>query len=67
MSKVLWGSEIYFSLTLLQVAIAKSLGLLALRMSDAVVVPLNTTQYALELDDYLDVYVSTPPFTLINV
>ncbi|KAF9534773.1 hypothetical protein CPB83DRAFT_842921 [Crepidotus variabilis] len=35
------------------VAIAKHLGLLALRLSDALVLPLNTTQYSLELEDYL--------------
>ncbi|KAJ7572529.1 Zn-dependent exopeptidase [Mycena floridula] len=36
------------------VAVAKHLGLLALRITDTIVLPLNTTQYALELDDYLD-------------
>ncbi|KAL6305814.1 hypothetical protein BKA93DRAFT_824614 [Sparassis latifolia] len=35
------------------VAVAKHLGLSALRIADAIVLPLNTTQYALELDDYL--------------
>ncbi|KAG6857098.1 hypothetical protein H0H87_009659 [Tephrocybe sp. NHM501043] len=34
------------------VAVAKHLGLLALRLTDSFIVPLNTTQYALELDDY---------------
>ncbi|KAG6866447.1 hypothetical protein C0991_003965 [Blastosporella zonata] len=34
------------------VVVAKHLGLLALRLIDSFVVPLNTTQYALELDDY---------------
>ena len=38
-----------------QAAVAKHLGLLALRLADSIIVPLNTTQYALELDDYLDV------------
>ena len=38
-------------------AIAKLLGLLTLRLSDSIILPLNTTQYALELDDYLDTYV----------
>ena len=38
----------------IQVAVAKHLGLMALRLSDAIVLPLNTTQYALELDNYLD-------------
>jgi len=37
-----------------QVAIAKHMGLLLLRLSDSIVVPMNTTQYAFELDDYLD-------------
>ncbi|TFK43668.1 hypothetical protein BDQ12DRAFT_675361 [Crucibulum laeve] len=36
------------------VAVAKHLGLLGLRLIDSIVLPLNTTQYALELDDYLD-------------
>jgi N-acetylated-alpha-linked acidic dipeptidase len=37
-----------------QVAVAKHLGLLALRLSDSIVVPLNTTHYAHELGNYLD-------------
>ncbi|EAU84674.2 vacuolar protein sorting-associated protein 70 [Coprinopsis cinerea okayama7 len=40
------------------VAIAKHLGLLGLRLADSIIIPLNTTQYALELDDYLDKVVS---------
>lgn len=44
-------------IVLLQVAIAKNLGLLTLRIADAITLPLNTTQYSLELDDYLDAYV----------
>ncbi|KAG6821633.1 hypothetical protein H0H93_000142 [Arthromyces matolae] len=36
------------------VAVSKHLGLLALRLADSLVVPMNTTQYALELDEYLD-------------
>ncbi|KAF8812309.1 Zn-dependent exopeptidase [Phlegmacium glaucopus] len=36
------------------VAIAKNMGLLALRVADSIILPLNTTQYALELDEYLD-------------
>ncbi|KAL5527109.1 hypothetical protein ACEPAG_5900 [Sanghuangporus baumii] len=36
------------------VAVAKNLGLLALRIANAITLPLNTTQYSLELDDYLD-------------
>ncbi|KAJ4494602.1 hypothetical protein C8J55DRAFT_497082 [Lentinula edodes] len=36
------------------VAIAQHLGLLVLRLTDSIVIPLNTTQYALELDGYLD-------------
>ncbi|KAF5388129.1 hypothetical protein D9615_000480 [Tricholomella constricta] len=35
------------------VTVAKHLGLLALRLTDSIIVPLNTTQYAFELDDYL--------------
>lgn len=37
-----------------QVAVAKHLGLMGLRMADSLLVPLNTTQYSLELTDYLD-------------
>ena len=36
------------------VAVAKHLGLQALRLADAIVLPLNTTHYALELEAYLD-------------
>ncbi|KAF7967266.1 hypothetical protein HWV62_35015 [Athelia sp. TMB] len=36
------------------VAVAKQLGLQLLRMADAVVLPLNTTHYAFELENYLD-------------
>ncbi|KAI9056503.1 Zn-dependent exopeptidase [Trametes sanguinea] len=35
------------------VAVAKHLGLVALRLIDAIILPLNTTHYSLELDDYL--------------
>lgn len=41
----------------LKVAVAQYLGLLGLRLVDSIVVPLNTTQYSLELDDYLDEWV----------
>ncbi|TFK55577.1 Zn-dependent exopeptidase [Heliocybe sulcata] len=37
------------------IAVAKHLGLMTLRLADAIVLPLNTTQYAYELDSYLDV------------
>lgn len=33
---------------------------MALRLADAIVLPLNTTQYALELHSYLDEYVCSP-------
>ncbi|KZT29249.1 Zn-dependent exopeptidase [Neolentinus lepideus HHB14362 ss-1] len=36
------------------VAVAKHLGLLTLRLADAIILPLNTTQYAFELGTYLD-------------
>ncbi|CCM00672.1 uncharacterized protein FIBRA_02711 [Fibroporia radiculosa] len=36
------------------VAAARHMGLTALRIIDAIIIPLNTTQYALELDTYLD-------------
>ncbi|KAJ6539641.1 hypothetical protein B0H19DRAFT_367906 [Mycena capillaripes] len=35
-------------------AVAKHLGLMLLRLTDSIIVPLNTTQYALELHNYLD-------------
>jgi len=40
--------------TCYQVAVAQHLGLLTLRLADSIILPLNTTQYALELDSYLD-------------
>ncbi|KAF8969506.1 hypothetical protein BDZ97DRAFT_2055919 [Flammula alnicola] len=43
------------------VAIAKYLGLLGLRITDSIVLPINTTQYSLELDDYLDEVESLVP------
>jgi N-acetylated-alpha-linked acidic dipeptidase len=36
------------------VAVAKHLGLMALSLTDSIILPLNTTQYAFELDAYLD-------------
>ncbi|KIM91172.1 hypothetical protein PILCRDRAFT_1366 [Piloderma croceum F 1598] len=36
------------------VAVARHLGLLILRLTDAIILPLNTTQYVLELHQYLD-------------
>ncbi|KAL0562750.1 Vacuolar protein sorting-associated protein 70, partial [Marasmius crinis-equi] len=36
------------------VAVARHLGLMALRLTDTVIVPLNTTQYAFELGEYAD-------------
>ncbi|EIN10533.1 Zn-dependent exopeptidase [Punctularia strigosozonata HHB-11173 SS5] len=36
------------------VAVSKHLGLLALRVIDSIILPLNTTQYVLELHSYLD-------------
>jgi N-acetylated-alpha-linked acidic dipeptidase len=36
------------------VAIAKHLGLQALRLADSIILPLNTTHYAHELDSYVD-------------
>ncbi|KIK69969.1 hypothetical protein GYMLUDRAFT_212939 [Collybiopsis luxurians FD-317 M1] len=35
-------------------AVAKHLGLLTLRVTDSIIIPLNTTQYAYELHEYLD-------------
>ncbi|KAJ7284142.1 hypothetical protein C8J57DRAFT_1678057 [Mycena rebaudengoi] len=34
--------------------VAKHLGLMLLRLTDSIILPLNTTQYGLELHDYLD-------------
>ncbi|KAH7104350.1 Zn-dependent exopeptidase [Auriculariales sp. MPI-PUGE-AT-0066] len=36
------------------VAVARFLGTVALKISDAIILPINTTQYALQLDKYLD-------------
>ncbi|KAF5360315.1 hypothetical protein D9758_009125 [Tetrapyrgos nigripes] len=36
------------------VAVAKYLGLVALRLADPIVLPLNTTHYSFELENYLD-------------
>ncbi|OCH94335.1 Zn-dependent exopeptidase [Obba rivulosa] len=36
------------------VAVAQHLGLVGLRLIDAIVLPLNTTQYSFELEDYLN-------------
>ena len=36
-------------------AVAKHLGVVALRLADSIILPLNTTHYAYELDSYLDV------------
>ncbi|RDX41174.1 Zn-dependent exopeptidase [Lentinus brumalis] len=36
------------------VAVAKHLGLVTLRLADSIILPLNTTHYALELHKYLD-------------
>ncbi|KAF5340153.1 hypothetical protein D9758_016846 [Tetrapyrgos nigripes] len=41
-------------------AIAKHLGLMSLRLTDGIILPLNTTQYAFELNSYLDVIESLP-------
>ncbi len=41
----------------LQVAVSKHLGLVLLRLADSIILPLNTTHYASELDMYLDKYV----------
>ena len=38
----------------LKVAVAKHLGLMALRLIDSIIVPLNTSHYALELHGYLN-------------
>ena len=40
-----------------QVAVAKHLGLTALRLTDGIILPLNTTQYTFELEDYLQLFV----------
>jgi len=40
-----------------QIAVAKHLGLMTLRLTDAIILPLNTTQYVLDLHKYLDQWV----------
>ncbi|CAE6386040.1 unnamed protein product [Rhizoctonia solani] len=52
------------------VAVAKHLGLVLLRLADSIVLPLNTTHYAHELENYLNIVVEhatglsdTPDFT----
>jgi N-acetylated-alpha-linked acidic dipeptidase len=39
------------------VAMAKYLGLVTLRVADSIILPINTTQYTLELESYLSKYV----------
>ena len=38
------------------VAVAKHLGLQTIRLADAIILPINTTHYAFELENYLDGY-----------
>ncbi|OCH94344.1 Zn-dependent exopeptidase [Obba rivulosa] len=49
------------------VAIAKYLGLMTLRMADSVVLPINTTHYAFELEAYLDKVESIASSAAIDV
>ena len=42
----------------MQTAVSKLLGLVTLRLADSVIIPLNTTHYALEFHAYLDEYVA---------
>jgi N-acetylated-alpha-linked acidic dipeptidase len=46
--------SLFADLTCDQVAVAQNLGLITLRLADSIILPLNTTQYALELDSYVD-------------
>ncbi|KAG2152653.1 Zn-dependent exopeptidase [Suillus bovinus] len=41
------------------VAVAQNLGLLTLRLTDSIILPLNTTQYALELDSHVDIVIES--------
>lgn len=41
------------------VAVAQNLGLMTLRLTDSIILPLNTTQYALELDSYVDTLIQS--------
>lgn len=50
--------RVFLKIFFLQVTVAKHLGLVSLRLTDGIILPLNTTQYALELTDYLDQYAS---------
>ncbi|KAJ7778391.1 hypothetical protein B0H16DRAFT_1711897 [Mycena metata] len=51
-------------------AVAKHLGLMLLRLTDSIIVPLNTTQYTFELHNYLDevedIVASTPLETAMD-
>ena len=47
----------------MQVAVAKHLGLQTVRLADAIVLPINTTHHAFELEKYLDKWVN-PPFSI---
>ena len=38
---------------------SKYLGLVVLRLTDSLVLPMNTTQYVLELESYVDKYFSS--------
>lgn len=44
---------------ILKVAVAKHLGLIALRLVDSIILPFNLTHYAFELENYLNVYVNS--------
>lgn len=49
-------------------AVARTLGLATLRLADSLVVPLNVTRYAYELDGYLDKVAATAAsFNFTNV
>jgi hypothetical protein len=50
-----------------QVAVAQHLGLQILRMSDALILPLNTTHYSYELENYLDRYASLLPYYMTRL
>ncbi|THU93938.1 Zn-dependent exopeptidase [Dendrothele bispora CBS 962.96] len=49
------------------VAVAQHLGLMALRLTDSIILPLNTTQYAFELEKYLDQVESLPVPSSLDV
>lgn len=62
--RLLLVAEGGYSPCIIQIAVAKFLGLQTLRLADAIVLPINTTNYAVQLDEYLDGCVMIAPLKL---